>query len=194
MRASSFLRSGWIGAGSSSRRSFACTAYGPGNEETCFIFNPQTLWDEEVTVISARHLLAADGDPLEARRCCLEWPSDARVGGTAVMEVDFYHHVSRNRHRIGKVAFFALPLVDRNDFSCAPEHLVTFDEAKWIAGELHECHHRSDAIQLGRSEPQPKRAALRRPKAVVGESGERPGEIVTRALKSWGTRIRTLTK
>ena len=52
------------------------------------------------------------------------------------MEVDFYHYVGRNRHRIGKVAFFALPLVDRNDFSCTPEHLITFDEAKWIAGEL----------------------------------------------------------
>ena len=51
----------------------------PGNEETCFIFNPQTLWDEEVTVVSARHLLAADGNQLEARHCCLEWPSDARV-------------------------------------------------------------------------------------------------------------------
>ncbi len=31
---------------------------------------------------------------------------------------------------------FALPLDDRNDFSCIPEHLITFDEAKRVAGEL----------------------------------------------------------
>jgi hypothetical protein len=52
------------------------------------------------------------------------------------MEVDFFHYVGRNRRRIGKLAFFALPLDNRNDFSCIPEHLITFDEAKWIGGEL----------------------------------------------------------
>ncbi len=111
----------------------------PGNEETCFIFNPETLWDEEVTVVSAQHLLAAEENQLEAKKCCLEWPPDDRVDrGAVAMEVDFYHYVGQNRHRIGKVAFFALPLRDRNDFSCAPEHLITFDEARWIAGELKE--------------------------------------------------------
>ena len=110
-----------------------------GNEETCFIFNPETLWDEEVTVVSARHLLAAEENQLEAKRCRLEWPRDARVDrGAVAMEVDFYHYVGRNRHRIGKVAFFALPLRDRNDFSCSPEHLITFEEAQWIAGELEK--------------------------------------------------------
>ncbi len=112
-----------------------CTA--SGNEESFFIFNPETLWDEEITVVSAQHLLAAEGNQLEARRCHLEWPADPLVDrGDTATEVDFYHYIGQNRRRIGKVAFFALPLQDRNDFSCVPEHLITFDEAKWIADEL----------------------------------------------------------
>ena len=112
-----------------------CTSL--GREESFFLFNPETLWDEEVTVVSAKQILAAQGNQLEARRCQLEWPSDAYVDrGSMAMEVDFFHYVGRNRRRIGKLAFFALPLDDRNDFSCIPEHLITFDEAKWIGGEL----------------------------------------------------------
>lgn len=114
-----------------------CTA--PGSEGSFFLYDPETLWDEEVTVVDAQHLLKAEKDQLEARLCHLEWPADALVDrGSTTMEVDFYHYVGRNRRRIGKVAFFALPLQDRNDFSCVPEHLITFDEAKWIAGELEK--------------------------------------------------------
>ncbi len=50
--------------------------------------------------------------------------------------------------RIGKVAFFALPLEDRNDFSCVPEHLITFDEAKWIAGELKRVETRVRCVTI----------------------------------------------
>jgi len=114
-----------------------CTA--PGNEESFFIIDPDTLWDEEVTVVSADHLLAAQGNQLEARRCHLEWPAAEPLTchrGDTMVEVDFFHTAGGKKRRIGKVAFFALPLEDRNGFSCIPEHLITFDEAKWIASEL----------------------------------------------------------
>ena len=51
----------------------------PGNEESFFIFNPETLWDEEVMVVNAQHLLKAEKDQVEARRCHLEWPADPLV-------------------------------------------------------------------------------------------------------------------
>jgi hypothetical protein len=114
-----------------------CTA--AGSEDSFFLFNPETLWDEEVMVVTAKQILTAQGNQLEAKRCQLEWPSDAYVDrGAMAMEVDFYHYVGRSRRRIGKLALFALPLHDQNDFSCMPEHLITFDEAKWIAGELEQ--------------------------------------------------------
>jgi hypothetical protein len=114
-----------------------CSA--PGNEDSFFLYNPETLWDEEVAVVNAQQLLKAEGNQIEARMCELEWPADELVDrGNTTMQVDFFHYVGRSRRRIGKVAFFALPLDDRNQFSCIPEHLITFDEAKWIAGELEK--------------------------------------------------------
>ncbi len=114
-----------------------CTA--PDHEGSFFIIDPDTLWDEEITVVNAADLLAAEANQLEAKRCHLEWPAVeplTSIRGDTMAEVDFYHSVGKNKRRIGKVAFFALPLEDRNDFFCVPEHLITFDEAKWIAGEL----------------------------------------------------------
>ena len=143
--ASSSRRSGWIVVASSSR-TFSPPLHFLRPRREFLPFQSRNAVGRRGHGGHRQADMAAQGNQLEAKRCQLEWPSDAYVDlGSMAMEVGFFDYVGRNRRRIGKLAFFALPLDDRNDFSCIPEHLITFDEAKWIAGEFGRAQQRPDA-------------------------------------------------
>ncbi len=111
-----------------------------GGENRFFAINPHTLRDQQVTVAVAKDVLAAADGQLEVKTRHLEWlagaPTAHRGAPGDTIELDFYDLLDKRRRRVGTVAFAVLPLEQRTDFSCFPEYLIIFDEAKWIAGEL----------------------------------------------------------